>query len=103
MLVDFLFPDQSGTKRRPAVVLSADPYHRSRREVIVAAITSNVSRRLFGDRLIAQWREAGLRRPSMATGIIRTVTASVIHRHLGALQPNDLAGVDQSLRRSLGF
>ncbi len=45
----FVFSDDSGAKLRPAVVVSSTGYHRSRREVIVAAITSNVKRRLFGE------------------------------------------------------
>ncbi len=48
VLVRFVFSDESGVKLRPAVVVSSTGYHRSRREVIVAAITSNVKRRLFG-------------------------------------------------------
>jgi mRNA interferase MazF len=53
VLVEFVYTDQSGRKLRPAVVISTDPYHRARHEVIVAAITSNVRRRLFGDHLIS--------------------------------------------------
>jgi len=45
VLVGFVYSDESGKKLRPAVIISSLAYHRGRREVIVAAITSNVSRR----------------------------------------------------------
>jgi mRNA interferase MazF len=44
VLVGFLFFDESGLKHRPAVVLSSKAYHRYRREVVVAAVTSNIDR-----------------------------------------------------------
>ena len=72
VLVEFVFSDESGTKLRPALVISSHVYQRARQEVIVAAITSNVTRHLQGDHAIADWRGAGLLYPSLATGIIRT-------------------------------
>ncbi len=68
VLVGFMFSDESKRKFRSAVVISSKGYNRERQEVIVAAITSNIRRRLFGDYLIADWKGAGLLFPSMATG-----------------------------------
>ncbi len=79
MLVGFVFSDESGGKLRPALVVSSQRYHEARQEVITAAIPSNAGRLLFGDRAIGAWREAGLRFPSVVTGIVRTVKASMIH------------------------
>lgn len=59
-LVGFVFADGTGRKLRPAVVISTPAYHRERQEAIVAAITSNEQRRLFGDHLISDWKAAGL-------------------------------------------
>jgi mRNA interferase MazF len=73
VLVGFLFSDESGRKVRPAVVISPPVYQRARQEVIVAAITSNVRRRLFGEHSITGWKEAGLLFPSVVTGILRTI------------------------------
>ncbi|MDQ7840963.1 MAG: type II toxin-antitoxin system PemK/MazF family toxin [bacterium] len=64
VLVGFVFADEPGRKLRPAVVVSARAYHQAWRDIIVAAITSNVQRRLPGDHLIAGWKEAGLLFPS---------------------------------------
>ena len=66
VLVGFVFSDELGRKLRPAIVISSAAYNRARQEVIVAAVTSNVRRCLFGDYLIANWKEAGLLFPSVA-------------------------------------
>ena len=83
VLVGFLFPGQTGIKRRPAVIISSRAYHRGRQEVIIAAITSNITRLLPGDTLIIGWKESGLLFPSVVTGIIRTVKHDALLRRLG--------------------
>ncbi len=103
VLVEFGFSEGVGSKKRPALVLSTDPYHHSRQEVIVAAITSNVSRALAGDTMIKGWREAGLLFPSVATGIVRTIKANLIIKTLGALPHQDLTRVERNLRHVLGL
>ena len=101
VLVGFVFSDESGAKLRPAIVVSSAAYNRARQEVIVSAVTSNVRRRRFGDRLIGDWKGAGLLFPSLATGIVRTITRRMVERTLGSLSAADLAAVDRKLRRSL--
>lgn len=103
VLVGFIFADESGSKLRPAVVLTSPSYHRGRHEVIVAAITSNVRRRLPGDHALAEWRSAGLLFPSLVTGILRTIKSSMVKRKLGSLSESDLQEVDHELRRSLAL
>lgn len=103
VLVGFVFADESGTKLRPAVVVSSPAYHRARQEVIVVAVTSNIRRRLFGDHRIADWKGAGLLFPSVVSGILRTIKATMILRRLGSLSEPDLAAVGQKLRRSLSL
>ncbi len=103
VLVGFVFSDESGRKLRPAVVISSAAYNRAREEVVVAAITSNVRRRLFGDHLLNNWKDAGLLFPSLVTGIFRTIRRTMIDRKLGAMPKPDLEVIDQYLRRSLGL
>jgi len=102
-LVGFVFSDESGKKVRPAVVISSTAYHRARQEAVVAAITSNVRRRLFGDHAIANWKEAGLLFPSVATGILRTIKQAMIERKLGAMLKRDMEAIERELRRALGL
>jgi len=103
ILVGFVFSDESGRKLRPALVISSSAYNRGRKEVVVAAITSNVRRRLFGDHPIVDWKGAGLLFPSVATGIVRTVTRGVIDRKLGVMGKADMDTIDRELRRSLAL
>jgi mRNA interferase MazF len=101
ILVSFVFVDESGSKMRPALVVSSAVYHRGRLEAIVAAITSNVQRRLVGDYVVKNWREAGLLFPSVVTGIVRTISRSMVQRRLGSLSAPDLESVEDKLRSSL--
>lgn len=103
VLVGFVFSDESGSKLRPAVVISTHAYHRARHEMVIAAITSNIRRRHYGDHLISDWKGAGLLFPSLATGIVRTVRQTMVSRKLGSLSKPDLDAIDRELRRCLGF
>jgi mRNA-degrading endonuclease toxin of MazEF toxin-antitoxin module len=103
VLVRFVFADESGWKTRPALVLNSPQYQRSRQEVVVAAVTSNVARLLYGDHLVRGWKEAGLLFPSVVTGILRTVKQEMVHRRLGALPEADMTAVNTLLRKTLAL
>lgn len=103
ILVNFVFTEGSGARRRPAVVVSSEAYQRGRQELILAAITSNVARVLVGDYRIRDWRTAGLLSPSVVTGIIQTIKQSMVERNLGTLSPQDIQAVEDRLRLSLGL
>ncbi len=103
VLINFVFPDESGAKRRPALVLSSETYHRGRREAILAAITSNTERTYPGDHLVADWRGAGLLEPSVVTCILRTVKQAMIQRKLGTLPSPDMWRYGDTLREALGL
>ena len=54
VLVPFPFTDQSGTKKRPAVVISSHDYNASRRDIVIVAITSQVRMPLgYGEAMVA--------------------------------------------------
>lgn len=103
VLVAFIFPDETGVKRRPAVIVSSEAYHQGRQEAIIAAITSRTDRVLVGDHLITEWREAGLLFPSVATGIIRTIKQSMIARKLGVMPKAEMESIDGGLSAILGL
>ncbi len=103
VLVGFVFSGESGAKHRPAVILSSRAYHQHRKEVVVAAITSNIDRVLFGDYSLAGWKEAGLLFPSLVTGILRTIKMQMIHRRLGSVSRRELSAIETSLRKILAL
>ena len=103
VLVSFIFADETGVKRRPAVIISSDAYHTGRNEAIIAAITSRTDRILVGDHLIDDWQGAGLLFPSVATSIIRTIKQDMIAKRLGYLPTPDMKAIDSKLKLALGL
>jgi mRNA interferase MazF len=104
VLVPFDFSDRSGTKWRPAVVISADQYNRGSPDLLIASVTGNLAALPHvGDHEIVDWERAGLLRPSLAQTKIATIEASTIGRRLGRLTPTDLAAVERGLRASLAL
>ena len=101
VLVDFVFSEETGSKRRPVLLLSSDRYMEGRQEVVVSAITSNTGRILVGDHLMADWEEAGLLFPSVVTGILRTIKQSMIDRKMGEVSEGDLAEIKSKLKQIL--
>jgi mRNA interferase MazF len=103
VLINFIFSDESRGKLCPAVVVSSNDYHRGRKEVIIAAITSQVDRLLFGDHLIGDWEKAGLLFPSVSTGIIRSVKQEMVNRKIGVMPAMDMQAIDKKLQVVLGL
>ena len=101
ILVNFIFSDESGVKRRPAVIISSNDYIGGRQEAVIAAITSQTDRVLIGDHLIENWQEAGLLFPSVATGIIRTIKQEMIARKLGIMPRDDMKAISDKLHLTL--
>ena len=102
-LVDFGFSEGAGSKKRPVLIISSDSYHKNRKEVIAAAITSNIERILFADTRIADWKGAGLLYPSLVTGIIRTIKENIIIRKRGSITQKDFLAVQENFRKAIGL
>jgi mRNA interferase MazF len=98
VLVPFPFTDQTGSKKRPAVVVSSGAYHRFRNDLILMPVTSQVREHAgFGEMDVADWRGAGLLKPSVVKPVLLTLETSLILRKMGRL-----GTVDQdALRRCL--
>ena len=102
--VNFLFADQRGSKHRPAIVLSSAAYLAGHQEVVLAAVTSNTRGRLLsGDTAIQELTPTALPRPSVVTGILRTVKQADVTRAFGELSARDLRAVEDSLREALAL
>jgi len=103
VLVNFIFTDETGVKKRPAIIISSREYNNNRQEAIISAITSRTERILTGDYLIKDWKKAGLISPSLATCIIRTIKQDMISKKLGKVTANDLKQIDKHLKIALGI
>jgi mRNA interferase MazF len=93
ILVPFPFTDQQSNKKRPAVVVSSPAYHRTRSDIIIMALTSNLS----GDHTpLSGWSEAGLPKPTAFKPLLATLETDLVLKRLGHLNAKDidlLAGI----------
>ena len=95
LLVPFPFTDQSTTKKRPTIVVSSLTYQQQRIDLIVVAITSQISSPLgFGEVAIVDWQTAGLLKPSIIKPVLATIEQQLVIRTLGKLNAVD----EQTLR-----
>lgn len=107
VVVEIPFSDLSGAKRRPALVVSAEKFHRPLPDLIVCPISSQA--RFFrkpgpGDLPLRHWRAAGLRRPStVRVSKLLAVDKQIIKKALGVLPPLDLLRVESGLRDAFGL
>ncbi len=60
VLVNFVSAEETGSKRRPVLILSSNRSMEERQDVIVSAITSNTRRLLVSDHLMFDWEAADL-------------------------------------------
>lgn len=103
VLVSFPFTNQTGVKQRPAVIVSTDAYQRSRPDVILLAITSQVRPALgFGEALVQDWQGAGLLKPSVLKPVIFTGEKSLIRKTLGKLKALDQQTLRDVLANIIG-
>ena len=103
VLVPFPFTDQSGTKKRPAVIVSKNRYNTLRRDLIIMAITSQVRTPLgFGESLVADWQTAGLIKPSVLKPVFTTIEQGLVARAMGRLAAADLRTLRAVLAQVIG-
>ena len=96
VLVRFPFTDLSSSKLRPALVLNTPRFQSRHGDVVVLALTSQPQR---DEALrLAEWRSAGLPKPSWLKPVIGTLAATLVHRRLGRLSAKD----DGAVRSTLG-
>ncbi len=103
VLVPFPFTDQSGAKKRPAVVVSSSGYHAGRRDLIIMAITSQVRQPLgFGEALVVDWQTAGLIKPSVLKPVLATIEQGLVVRAMGSFSAADLRALRETIALAIG-
>ena len=99
VLVPFPFTDQSGTKKRPAVVVSSTGYNTNRYDIVIMAVTSQVRTPLaFGEAMVGEWQSAGLLKSSVLKPVFATIEQGLVLRVMGQLSAADV----QTLRGVVG-
>ena len=102
VLVPYPMGDRLSSRKRPAVVVGTGSQGEGAAEVLIAQVTGRLdgpSRP--GDHRLADWQKAGILRPSLVRARLATLPAAAIIRRLGALNEDDLRGVETGLREAL--
>lgn len=103
VLVPFPFTDQSTTKKRPAVVVSSDAYHRQRPDIILMAITSQFRPvTTVGEVVVQHWEAAGLIKPSVLKPLLATIEKRLVIRTMGRLHAEDRAAACAAIAEIIG-
>lgn len=104
VLVPFPFTDLQSQKVRPAVVLSSREYHASEPDLILGAITTNLSAATGTvDYVLREWQVANLRYPSAFKPLLFTLEPTLVLHQVGRLTANDLNEIATRLRRALAL
>jgi mRNA interferase MazF len=102
VLVEFIFTDLTGAKKRPAVVVSSTHYNQRRLDLILMPVTSKLRSPLpFGETLITSWQNAGLLFPGAVKPTLLTLEKTLVLKRFGRLQPADRAALDTTIRTIL--
>ena len=94
VLVRYPFSDLSGTKVRPAIVISPD-YPSV--DLLIVPLTSRVLTLRPGEFVLENWRAAGLHVPSAAKRGLATVHENLVVQTVGTATPEDMAKLGSSL------
>ncbi|MCC6917683.1 MAG: type II toxin-antitoxin system PemK/MazF family toxin [Alphaproteobacteria bacterium] len=103
VLVPFPFTDQTASKKRPAVVVSSRAYNVAKADVVLMAVTSQMRPSAsLGETWVADWKGAGLLKPSAVKPIFTTIEQSLVIRMLGRLASPDEAALKRVIGQILG-
>lgn len=103
VLVPFPFTDQSGTKKRPAVIVSSAVYNSVRPDLVLMAITGQArGAGNIGETKVVEWKKAGLLKASVIKPILTTIEKKLVINRLGRLEAADRTSLENALRIILG-
>lgn len=98
--VRYPFSNLSGSKVRPAVIVSAP--HVSE-DVFIVPLTSKTTPLLPGEFVLTDWNKAGLNVTTAVKRGLYTVHQNLIAKIVGKLSDSDAQNLDDSLRAWLGI
>lgn len=103
VLLPFPFTDQSGAKKRPAVIVSSMSYNGKRHDIVIMAITSQVREPLgFGEAFVTEWQAAGLIKQSVLKPVFATIEQALVVRVMGKLSPTDQNALRAAIAQAIG-
>ena len=104
VLIPFPYTDLTANKTRPAVIISSAIYHSARSELLLAYISSQVTKATAPlDYVLNDWRNAGLPKPSFIRPKIAAIEPTLVVHQVGKLSSQDLAEMDRRLRLAMAL
>jgi mRNA interferase MazF len=89
------------TKRRPALIISTELYQQERPDVILAVITSRISKsKAKTDYILQDWQSANLNKESAVRIFLFTLPQNKVTK-IGKLSEKDWQNVQEKLRLSV--
>lgn len=108
VIVDFLFSDRTGSKRRPAVVVQDDFWNQALDDTILSLISSSHRRmqaaaatQFYVPFTPASPATTGLRADSVVN--LMTLDQNLIHSKIGCLDEQSMTQIDVCLRAAFGI
>ena len=101
VVVPFPFTDKSGTKRRPALVVSSATFNGDHNQTILAMITTAKHSDWPSDVTLEEWREAGLTASCRVRFKLFTLDTQLVLKRLGCLGERDKQSVQAALSQCL--
>jgi mRNA interferase MazF len=101
VVVPFPFTDKTASKKRPALVLSSEPFNTEICHSVMAMITTASHSAWPLDVAIENLKDAGLKTPSIIRMKLFTIDHALILKHLGRLHPRDQKSVESVLNSLL--
>ncbi|HEX8491823.1 MAG TPA: type II toxin-antitoxin system PemK/MazF family toxin [Pyrinomonadaceae bacterium] len=95
VLVRYPFSDLSGSKIRPAVIVSAP--HISQ-DLFIVPLTSRLTSLLAGEFVLSEWKQAGLNVETAVKRGLYTIQQNLIVKRIGSLDDVDSKRLAGSLR-----
>jgi mRNA interferase MazF len=102
LLVPFPFTDQSGSKKRPAVVVSSPTLHRETADLILIVVTTQTRPSSSLEVEITAWQGAGLLHSSVIKPVIFSIERRLVHKRIGKLHSTDRSAHKNAIAAILG-
>lgn len=102
VLVPFPYAELKVAKTRPALIVSGKAFASTEGRVTVAGITGNVAaHRNATSYELPNWAAVGLKKPSVVTSWLATISPRLVQLKVGRLRAQDLREVEKRLRIAL--
>ena len=100
ILVPFPFSDQSGLKVRPALVISNDTYNNESKDIIVAAVTSNITSSQYSMKIEQRDLDEGVLHAPSAIKIdsILKISKTRVIKSIGAVNASTFSAIGKNVR-----